>query len=98
MTRNTLDIGAVALAKELSHLPVIADPSHATGRRSLVAPVARAAIAAGADGLMIEVHQRPDEALSDGPQSMDPGGFALLAADIGRLAQLSGKEYTFTTD
>ncbi|NLW91616.1 MAG: 3-deoxy-7-phosphoheptulonate synthase [Syntrophomonadaceae bacterium] len=94
MTRNTIDIGAVALIKELSHLPVLVDPSHATGRRSLVAPVARAAIAAGADGLMIEVHQRPDEALSDGAQSLTPQGFAVLARDIGRLACLSGKEFT----
>ncbi len=93
MTRNTIDIGAVALIKELSHLPVLVDPSHATGRRSLVAPVARAAIAAGADGLMIEVHQRPDEALSDGAQSLTPQGFAVLARDIGRLACLSGKEF-----
>jgi len=93
MTRNTVDIGAVALIKELSHLPVLVDPSHATGRRSLVAPVARAAIAAGADGLMIEVHQRPDEALSDGAQSLTPDGFAALAQDIGRLARLSGKEF-----
>jgi len=93
MTRNTVDIGAVALIKELSHLPVLVDPSHATGRRSLVAPVARAAIAAGADGLMIEVHQRPDEALSDGAQSLTPEGFEALAHDIGRLARLSGKEF-----
>jgi len=93
MTRNTVDIGAVALIKELSHLPVLVDPSHATGRRSLVAPVARAAIAAGADGLMIEVHQRPDEALSDGAQSLTPEGFAALAHDIGRLARLSGKKF-----
>lgn len=93
MTRNTVDIGAVALIKELSHLPVLVDPSHATGRRSLVAPVARAAIAAGADGLMIEVHQRPDEALSDGAQSLTPEGFAALSRDIGRLARLSGKEF-----
>lgn len=95
MTRNTVDIGAVALIKELSHLPVLVDPSHATGRRSLVAPVARAAIAAGADGLMIEVHQRPDEALSDGAQSLTPEGFAALAHDIGRLARLSGKEFKY---
>jgi 3-deoxy-7-phosphoheptulonate synthase len=93
MTRNTVDIGAVALIKELSHLPIIVDPSHATGKRSLVAPVARAAIAAGADGLMIEVHQRPEEALSDGAQSLTPEGFAALARDIGSLSRLSGKEF-----
>ena len=82
MTRNTVDIGAVALVKELSHLPVIVDPSHATGRRSLVAPVARAAMAAGADGLMIEVHQHPEEALSDGEQSLTPEQFAALTERI----------------
>jgi 3-deoxy-7-phosphoheptulonate synthase len=80
--RNTMDIGAIALAKELSHLPVIADPSHATGRRDLVAPVSRAALAAGADGLMIEVHPDPDHALSDGPQSLTFDGFRALAATL----------------
>ena len=70
-TRNTLDLSAVALARELSHLPVIADPSHGTGRRRLIAPMARAAVAAGADGLIIEVHPCPERALSDGPQSLD---------------------------
>jgi 3-deoxy-7-phosphoheptulonate synthase len=69
-TRNTLDLSAIALVKELSHLPVIADPSHGTGRRRLIAPMARAAIAAGADGLLIEVHPCPERALSDGPQSL----------------------------
>ena len=69
-TRNTLDVNAIALAKQLSHLPVIADPSHATGRRELVAPAAKAAIGAGADGLLIEVHPNPDIALSDGTQSL----------------------------
>jgi len=91
MTRNTVDIGAVALVKELSHLPVIVDPSHATGRRSLVAPVARAAVAAGADGLMIEVHQQPEQALSDGPQSLQPQLFSDLTKDIKRLAVLNDK-------
>ncbi|MEN6351550.1 MAG: 3-deoxy-7-phosphoheptulonate synthase [Syntrophomonas sp.] len=89
MTRNTVDIGAVALVKELSHLPVIVDPSHATGRRSLVSPVARAAVAAGADGLMIEVHQKPEEALSDGEQSLTPEMFARLAGEINIMRQLS---------
>jgi len=70
-TRNTLDLSAVALARELSHLPVIADPSHGTGRRRLIAPMARAAVAAGADGLIIEVHPCPERALSDGPQSLN---------------------------
>ena len=83
-TRNTLDLAAVALVKELSHLPVIADPSHGTGLRSLITPMARAAIAAGADGLMIEVHPCPERALSDGPQSMDLPGFADLMKQLRR--------------
>ena len=77
-TRNTLDLSAVALAQELSHLPVIADPSHGTGRRSLVGALSRAAIAVGADGLIIEVHPCPERALSDGPQSLDLDGFGEL--------------------
>ncbi len=89
MTRNTVDISAVPLLKELSHLPVIVDPSHATGRRSLVAPVARAAVAAGAHGLMIEVHQNPDIALSDGPQSLYPYMLEELLQDITRFATMS---------
>jgi 3-deoxy-7-phosphoheptulonate synthase len=70
-TRNTFDLSAVALAKELSHLPVVADPSHGTGKQSLIAAVSRAAVAVGADGLIIEVHPCPERALSDGPQSLD---------------------------
>jgi 3-deoxy-7-phosphoheptulonate synthase len=81
-TRNTLDLAAVALAKELCHLPVIVDPSHATGRRSLVPPAARAAVAIGADGLLIEVHPCPERALSDGAQSLDLKGFADLMQDL----------------
>src|SRR6266852_3475213 len=76
--RNTLDLAGVALAKELSHLPVVVDPSHAIGRRSLVPAAARAAVAIGADGLLIEVHPCPERALSDGPPSLDLGGFAEL--------------------
>ena len=83
-TRNTLDLAAVALVKELSHLPVIADPSHGTGVRSLIAPMSKAAVAAGADGLLIEVHPCPERALSDGPQSLDPAGFAELMKGLGR--------------
>ena len=83
-TRNTLDLSAVALARELSHLPVIADPSHGTGRRSLIADMSRAAVAAGADGLIIEVHPCPDEALSDGLQSLDPAEFAELVEGLSR--------------
>jgi 3-deoxy-7-phosphoheptulonate synthase len=83
-TRNTLDLSAIALAKELSHLPVLADPSHGTGLRSLVPPMSRAAAAAGADGLIIEVHPCPERALSDGPQSLDLIGFAELMKDLGK--------------
>ncbi|MCK8114121.1 3-deoxy-7-phosphoheptulonate synthase [Anaerosoma tenue] len=81
-TRNTLDLGAVSALKTLTHLPVIADPSHASGRRELVAPMSRAAVAAGADGLMIEVHPDPERARCDGPQSLTPDGFASLMDDL----------------
>jgi 3-deoxy-7-phosphoheptulonate synthase len=81
-TRNTLDLAAVALVKELSHLPVLADPSHGTGLRSLVTPMSKAAVAAGADGLIIEVHPCPERALSDGPQSLDLPGFASLMREL----------------
>jgi 3-deoxy-7-phosphoheptulonate synthase len=77
-TRNTLDLASIALARELTHLPVIADPSHGTGRPSLIAPMSRAAAALGADGLMVEVHPCPERALSDGPQSLDFPGFSRL--------------------
>ncbi len=90
-TRNTVDIGAVALLKHLSHLPVIVDPSHATGRWQMVIPVARAAIAAGADGIMAEVHQNPDKALSDGKQSLTPDNFNKMFEQIVKLAVLDGK-------
>jgi len=81
-TRNTLDLAAVPLLNELSHLPVIVDPSHATGKRSLVRPLARAAVAVGADGLMTEVHPRPEEAWSDGPQSLRFEEFGLMMREI----------------
>jgi 3-deoxy-7-phosphoheptulonate synthase len=81
-TRNTLDLAAVALAKQLSHLPVIADPSHGTGRRSLIAPLSRGAIAVGADGLIIEVHPNPERALSDGPQSLNCDEFAAMMREL----------------
>jgi 3-deoxy-7-phosphoheptulonate synthase len=80
--RNTMDLAAVSLARELSHLPVIADPSHGTGRTSLIAPVSRAAIGAGADGLMIEVHPCPERALSDGAQSLTLEQFEQVMAEI----------------
>lgn len=84
-TRNTMDISAIPLLKSLSHLPMFADPSHATGKRSLVAPVAKAAVAAGADGLMIEVHNHPEKALSDGIQALLPESFAELMKDLKKL-------------
>jgi 3-deoxy-7-phosphoheptulonate synthase len=83
-TRNTLDLAAVALVKELSHLPVLADPSHGTGVRSLIVPMSKAAAAVGADGLIIEVHPCPERALSDGPQSLDLPGFETLMQEMGR--------------
>jgi 3-deoxy-7-phosphoheptulonate synthase len=85
-TRNTLDINAVPLLKQLSPLPVVVDPSHGTGKWRLVGPTAMAAIAAGADGLMIEVHPRPDQALSDGAQSLKPERFATLVEELKRVA------------
>jgi len=87
--RNTLDLAGVALAKELCHLPVIVDPSHATGRRSLVPAASRAAIAIGADGLMIEVHPCPERALSDGPQSLDLPGFAAMMQTLPTTAAIA---------
>ncbi len=90
-TRNTVDIGAVALLKQLSHLPIIVDPSHATGRWKMVSPIARAAVAAGADGIMVEVHQNPDQALSDGKQSLTPQNFDKMFKKIIQLAELDGK-------
>jgi 3-deoxy-7-phosphoheptulonate synthase len=89
--RNTFDISAIPLVKQASHLPIFADPSHATGDRSKVAPLARAAVAAGADGLMIEVHNRPEEALCDGPQSLLPEHFSRLIADLERVAAAVGR-------
>lgn len=85
-TRNTLDLSAVGVAKELSHLPLIVDPSHAAGRRDLIASLSKAAIAAGADGLLIETHPNPAEAISDGPQSMTLRQFAQLAEELVPLA------------
>lgn len=86
-TRNTLDLSAVAAVKELSHLPVIVDPSHGTGRWQMVRPMARAAIAAGADGLMIEVHPHPEIALSDGDQSLTPENFQLVMDEVHKIAK-----------
>jgi 3-deoxy-7-phosphoheptulonate synthase len=91
-TRNTLDISAVPVLKQLSHLPVFIDPSHGTGRWDLVAPMALAGIAAGADGLLIEVHCNPETALSDGPQSLKPKKFAALMNDLKKVAAAVGRE------
>jgi len=94
-TRNTLDLSAIPVLKTLTHLPVIIDPSHATGIREKVSPMARAAIAAGADGLMIEVHHDPDQAFSDGPQSLYPKQFGQLTRDIYVIAPVVGKQLDF---
>lgn len=91
-TRNTLDLSAIPVLKELTHLPVIVDPSHGVGKWRLVAPMAKAAIAAGADGLMIEVHTHPEEALSDGEQSLKPARFRVLMGELRALAEAVGRE------
>jgi 3-deoxy-7-phosphoheptulonate synthase len=90
-TRNTMDISAIPIVKKLSHLPMVADPSHGTGRREKVSPMGRAAIAAGADGLLIEVHNCPDKALSDGAQSLYPEQFAQLMGQLRVIAPAVGR-------
>lgn len=90
-TRNTLDISAVPLLKQLSHLPVVVDPSHGTGKWELVGAMSKAAVAAGADGLLIEVHPHPSQALSDGAQSLKPEAFAQLMAELRAVAQAVGR-------
>jgi len=90
-TRNTLDLSAIPAIKELSHLPIIVDPSHSTGRKELVQPMSKAAVAAGADGLVIEVHPNPEEALSDGAQSLDLDCFENLVSELGTVAQAVGR-------
>lgn len=89
-TRNTLDLAMVPLVKELTHLPVMVDPSHATGKRSLVIPMSKAALVAGAHGVLVEVHPEPEKALSDGPQSLTFPGFEALMADLKRLQNYLG--------
>lgn len=91
-TRNTLDLSAVPVLKEMTHLPVIVDPSHGVGKWELVAPMAKAAVAAGADGLMIEVHTKPEEALSDGEQSLTPDAFKKLMSELEPIAKAVGRE------
>jgi len=90
-TRNTMDISAIPIVHKLSHLPMTADPSHGTGRRDKVAPMARASVAAGADALLIEVHSNPDKALSDGAQSMFPEQFATLMKELRVIAPAVGR-------
>jgi 3-deoxy-7-phosphoheptulonate synthase len=90
-TRNTMDISAIPVVKSLSHLPIVADPSHGTGRRDKVIPMARAAVAAGADGLLVEVHHDPDHALSDGAQSLKPNQFTEMMQQIRIIASAVGR-------
>jgi len=90
-TRNTLDLSAVPVVKHLSHLPVVVDPSHGIGKWRFVAPMAKAALAAGADGLLVEVHPNPAEALCDGPQSLTPENFTLMMAELKKLAAVMGR-------
>jgi 3-deoxy-7-phosphoheptulonate synthase len=89
--RNTFDISAIPVVQQATHLPIIADPSHATGFRDKVAPMARAAVAAGADGLMVEVHHDPEKAMSDGPQSLFPDQFVELIEQLRQIAQTIGR-------
>ena len=91
-TRNTLDLSAVPVIKQKSHLPIIIDPSHATGKRDLVEPLAKAAMAVGADGLMIEVHNNPEKALCDGKQSIKPDAFDKIMQTVKKYAEVEGKE------
>jgi 3-deoxy-7-phosphoheptulonate synthase len=91
-SRNTLDLSIVPSVKHLSHLPILVDPSHGTGRREKVVPMARAAVAVGADGIMVEVHHEPEKALSDGPQAILPEQFALLVRDLRAMAALVGRQ------
>lgn len=91
LTRNTLDLSAVAVVHELSHLPVLVDPSHGTGRSAYVPPMARASVAAGADGIMVEVHPSPEDALSDGPQQLTPESFAQMMESLRPVAAAVGR-------
>jgi len=91
VTRNVLDISAIPVVHQLSHLPIVADPSHGTGRRDKVTPLARAAVAAGADGILVEVHPEPDRALSDGAQSLEPEQFAALMREVDVIAEAIGR-------
>jgi 3-deoxy-7-phosphoheptulonate synthase len=91
-TRNTLDISAIPVLKQLTHLPVVVDPSHGVGKWNLVNPMAKAAVAAGADALIIEVHTNPEEAMSDGEQSLKPEHFEVLMKELKVVAEALGRE------
>jgi 3-deoxy-7-phosphoheptulonate synthase len=91
-TRNTLDLSIVPAVQRLSHLPIVVDPSHGTGKRNKVTPLSRASVAVGADGLMVEVHNQPDKALSDGMQSLYPEQFVELIAQVRQIAAVVGRE------
>ena len=91
-TRNTLDLSSVPLLKQLTHLPVVVDPSHGVGKGDLVPPMAKAAVAAGADGLLIEVHTNPEEAMSDGEQSLKTEAFSVLMKELKAVASAVGRE------
>ncbi len=93
-TRNTLDLSIVPAVKRISHLPIVVDPSHGTGKRHKVAPMSRASVAVGADGLIIEVHDQPEVALSDGPQALQPDAFSALMADLSQLAPVVHRTIT----
>ena len=90
-TRNTLDLSIVPAIRKVSHLPILVDPSHGTGKRDSVLPMARAAVASGCDGIMVEVHDHPEKALSDGPQSIYPGQFAIMMDELERIAPVVGR-------
>ena len=90
-TRNTLDLSIVPAVQRLSHLPIVVDPSHGTGRRNKVLPLSRASVAVGADGLLVEVHHDPDRALSDGPQSIRPDDYTRLYSEVSQIAAVVGR-------
>ena len=92
-TRFTMDLAVIPIIREKTHLPIIIDPSHATGDWKLIEPVAMAAVAAGADGLIVEVHNHPEEALSDGAQSLKPERFAAMMEKIRKVAEATGREF-----
>jgi 3-deoxy-7-phosphoheptulonate synthase len=91
-TRNTLDLSIVPAVRRVSHLPILVDPSHGTGKRDSVLPMARAAIASGCDGILVEVHDHPEKALSDGPQSIYPGQFAAMMDELEQIAPVVGRK------